>query len=95
MANVKMEWNDSAFAEVAKSGAVQEELERIANQISDRANADANQHKDELHIDSFEVPPFASGSKVLNNTAIGFAYPRTNVGRFMQAAHKSLSKQNH
>lgn len=95
MADVKMYWNDSAFAEIAKSAAMQAELGKIASQIADGANADAHKHADELHDKKFKSTPFASGSKVLNNTAIGYAYPANAVGRLMQARHKCLSKQNH
>jgi hypothetical protein len=95
MADVKMDWNDSAFAEIAKSAEVQAELEKCAQRVAKVANYDAQKYSNELYEKRFKVTPFAAGSKILNNTAIGYAYPNSEVGRWMQAAHKCLSKQIH
>lgn len=95
MANTKIDWNDRAFAEISKSPEMQAYLGECAKQIADGANANAMHYEKELHAKKFKKAPFVSGSKVLKGTAIGYAYPAHAAGRFMQAAHKCLSKQVH
>lgn len=95
MVKTKIDWNDRAFAEISKSPEMQAYLEQCAQQIADGANSDAMRYEKELKAKKFKKTPFAAGSKVLRGTAIGYAYPAHKAGRFMQSAHKCLSKQVH
>lgn len=83
------------ISEVCRSAGMQAALLECAQRIADGANAAARGRERELHVASFEVPPFAAHADVLDRTAVGAAHTNGRMGQICESRFKCLSSQNH
>lgn len=95
MADVEFKINRSGIREIFKSGGMQAALKECAQTLADRANREAEWHKNKLHIKEFQVPPYAAHVDVLNNTAVGAAHTNGKMGQADMAKFNTLAGVNH
>lgn len=95
MADVDFVLNRAGIREVCKSGGMQVALLECAEKLADRANSEAEWHKDKLHISEFRVPPYAAHVDVLTHTAVGAAHTNGKMGQRDMERFNTLAGANH
>ena len=95
MADVEFKLNSAGIREIFKSAGMQAVLKEYAQAFADEANSRAENHKKELHISEFKVPPYAAHADVLRGTAVGAAHTNGKIGQLDQAKFNTLNSVNH
>lgn len=85
------ELDSAGIMELCKGAAMQSVLKEAADKVCAGATADAAG----IHMKGIRNPPFMSGVKVLDRTAIGMCWISSPVGWKAQNERKSLTKQCH
>lgn len=89
MAEFKLD--SAGLIEICKGEAMQAALKEVADGICEAATADASSIK----FEGMKNPPFMSGVKTLDKTAIGMCWISSPEGWQAQNKRKSLTKQCH
>lgn len=102
---VQINWNNYAFAQLAKSEPVREALQQEVESRTARANAIAEEHLGALKIDApqggrfnpdrFTVAPYAGHVATGRNTAIGSVGTHTKLGALDQNQFQTLDSVAH
>lgn len=96
MADVEFEWDKAGLIEICKSAEMQAALAEASWILAARANRTANPRNiPGMHLDHFEVPPYASHVDVLDRTAVGAVHTNSEVGRIYEGVTHTLPGLNH
>ena len=91
MADTEFKPNSAGIQEICKSPSMQAVLLELAQKKAGAANLRANPRN--IHVSSFEVPPYAAHVDILDNTAVGAAHTNGKIGQLNEAINFDLAKQ--
>lgn len=95
MADVEFKVNPAGIREIFKGAGMQAVLREHAEIMASEANSRAQIHTKLLHINGFDVPPYAAHVDVLSGTAVGAAHTNGKMGQIDQAKFHTLNAVNH